>query len=999
MNLTNYIDEFQPRYATFAKTVAAIVQSAIDNQATNFHVQQIQTRAKSVDSLERKLRDRGLLASEAIESEIKDLAGCRLILYTNSDVDRFLQSGLIFENFVIDWDASKIHHPTATEPTVEELYMGMHYVVRLTPARLALPEYARFANMRCEIQIQTILNHAWSESSHDIIYKRPDIKGFGTRQFDAISKRMARIMREHLLPAGYEFQKVQDDYERLMQGKELFDRGAIEALEQSADNNDRNELLARIREHIIPYYDDPASVYPDLRRALTSMIKKARETKQRAIETPFGTLPGKSGEAVTTAALEILEYLRYVDVEGTFEALCEILPGAAAASETKRILRTVEELATNDLEIWKQSGPVVQALLVAKSASFDSEARQRLRPVIWTVCSAALDPNLESTSFSFDRFTISQGAVVPGEVYAKIRAQAIDLLTLLYQESAGVAEKRVVIERLLTATRLPSHAGYTDEFCAQVMRDSRRIVEFFGQCGNEPYEILEHLEHRFLFLYRRARQLLKRDDFKKTAADAEALMKSLVVFRDALNADAKFVRYKTLVGYESVFKADWDREDEGYHSADDYRKAQFAEYIAAITDETAAEWWEFIELCAATQSDDMATFPIFGEFLRELATARPGIVLRYLVDPNEKVMSFLPDFLAGLAASDRSSEAVELMGRWVKEGRYLSAIARHLRYSSEANLDLMKALLKKAIEVGETVAAIELVVSVISRRASEDDPLVRNIFLPGLTFLTSKEDTRWIDIGWYLKENEAFLQNVSGDSVTIVLQNLVYRPDIDYRAEWVLSLIASRHPDAVWKFFGERISRERTVDTRDSYKAIPYELRELSAPLSANPERAVDVVWEWYNPDDPYFRFDGGRLLAIVFPNFPQAFSSRLILVLNTHKVRGADFVIAILQNFHGQPFLHSICRELIRQLPENDKRIGQVDIILQGTGVVMGEFGLVEAYKRKKEEISPWLEDSDPKVRAFAERYSRELDRAAAAEQRRSEQDHELRRRRYEEP
>jgi len=76
--------------------------------------------------------------------------------------------------------------------------------------------------------------------------------------------------------------------------------------------------------------------------------------------------------------------------------------------------------------------------------------------------------------------------------------------------------------------------------------------------------------------------------------------------------------------------------------------------------------------------------------------------------------------------------------------------------------------------------------------------------LPGLAFLTSKEDTRWIDVGWYLKENEAFFQNVSEDSVAVVLQNMVYRPDIEHQLERILTLIATRHPNAVWKFFGER---------------------------------------------------------------------------------------------------------------------------------------------------------------------------------------------------
>lgn len=91
--------------------------------------------------------------------------------------------------------------------------------------------------MRCEIQIQTILNHAWAETEHDILYKRPGAQGFGSKAFQSIEKRMARLMDEYLLPAGYELQKVQYDYERLMQGKALVDRGTLEVLAQCKDNN------------------------------------------------------------------------------------------------------------------------------------------------------------------------------------------------------------------------------------------------------------------------------------------------------------------------------------------------------------------------------------------------------------------------------------------------------------------------------------------------------------------------------------------------------------------------------------------------------------------------------------------------------------------------------------------------------------------------------------------------------------------------------------------
>jgi ppGpp synthetase/RelA/SpoT-type nucleotidyltranferase len=205
MNYDEYIREGRPRYELFAKTVAAILQAAIDAGPQEFRLQQITCRAKDLVSLKRKLTDRGLLDSNSIEEELKDLAGCRLIFYTDTDVDRFLNSRLIFENFVVDFDGSKVHHAVGTERSADELYFAFHYLVSLTAARLSLPEYAQFRGMRCEVQLQTILNHAWAETSHDIVYHPAPMQGFGTKQFADIKKRLEKIMNKYLLPAGYEF--------------------------------------------------------------------------------------------------------------------------------------------------------------------------------------------------------------------------------------------------------------------------------------------------------------------------------------------------------------------------------------------------------------------------------------------------------------------------------------------------------------------------------------------------------------------------------------------------------------------------------------------------------------------------------------------------------------------------------------------------------------------------------------------------------------------------
>jgi ppGpp synthetase/RelA/SpoT-type nucleotidyltranferase len=243
MKFDEYEREFYSRYAEFAETVKLILEKAIE--ASDLPPpQSVQHRAKSPKSLKDRLEEIGELDSNNIENDRRDIAGAGIIFYTNTDVERFLNSRLILENFEIDRDATRIHHPTAENK--ERRYRAIHYTVRLKDDRAKLPEYSKFKGMRCEIQIQTILNQAWSETSHDIAYKNKPTEGFGNKAMEEINNRFNRIMDKYLLPAGYEFQRVQHDYERLRQGKELFDQDILGALDKAADNNKRFELITSL---------------------------------------------------------------------------------------------------------------------------------------------------------------------------------------------------------------------------------------------------------------------------------------------------------------------------------------------------------------------------------------------------------------------------------------------------------------------------------------------------------------------------------------------------------------------------------------------------------------------------------------------------------------------------------------------------------------------------------------------------------------------------------
>src|SRR2546425_11915688 len=95
MKFDDYEKTYARIYTEFAEVVRSLLKDAIAKTEGLPRLQSIKARGKEVTSLKLKLEERGLLASERIESEMKDLAGVRLIFYTNTDIDRFLGSSLI----------------------------------------------------------------------------------------------------------------------------------------------------------------------------------------------------------------------------------------------------------------------------------------------------------------------------------------------------------------------------------------------------------------------------------------------------------------------------------------------------------------------------------------------------------------------------------------------------------------------------------------------------------------------------------------------------------------------------------------------------------------------------------------------------------------------------------------------------------------------------------------------------------------------------------------
>lgn len=744
MDINTYEASGRALYAKLADAVASILSAAIRLQP-GLRLQHIQQRAKEPASLRKKLARASALDSEDIGAVAKDLAGCRLIFYTNSDAGRFQASGIITENFVVDWDRTKIHHPRPQASEAAELFISNNYVVRLKDSRVALPEYANLRDIWCELQVQTTLNHAWSEMAHDTIYKMPELKGFGGTLMQSIEKRMKKIMRDHLLPAGYEFQKVVDDFERLQSGKALFDQGALIQLAACEDNNARYELLQRFEEYVLPSYDDLAKVQLDVRAAVVTAVQQAYTTPKRPIETPFNTLPGYDADAVVDVAANILDHIRYLDVEGTFDAIHVLFVGATTERIRKRLLVSAEHLAEHQLDIWRQAGPVVQHRLVEHLQRMDRHEMETANPIVMKVLAEVLQTELTGSSATYNTVTLRSAAATPSELLTSTRGGAINLLKGFFRQADSEEAKLGIVQTLAVAMQPPLR-GLSDDLRRTILRDTADIVAFYNEvAAGQSYELLEHLEHSLLWQYRHKRKPPDEEPDVEMSALRSELTARIFAFRDLINANREFVVYKTLVGFESVFPPEWEGDSLDIAGREAYRTAQITELVSQVKADTADYWYSIIQRCAQTESRDGATFISFGQFLEELGKSKPHIVLGYMDRLDDRLANFLPGMLAGLERGEQREALLGRIRQWIADRRYLGQIIWYERFAVKVDADVLTDALSAAIETGNDRAVLKAIAAATARYGDVPGALLQGVFLQGLTYLIDKRDTSWVN--------------------------------------------------------------------------------------------------------------------------------------------------------------------------------------------------------------------------------------------------------------
>jgi GTP pyrophosphokinase len=142
----------------FCARTKSLIEASLQDAKLSY--QSVQTRVKSEKKLRGKYSDPEKDYKKL--SDITDLAGLRVITYYEDDIDRVAR--VIEREFEIDKRNSI--DKRNTEPD-RFGYSAVNYVCSHLKRRTTDVEYKKFEGICCEIQVTSILRHAWSEMEHE----------------------------------------------------------------------------------------------------------------------------------------------------------------------------------------------------------------------------------------------------------------------------------------------------------------------------------------------------------------------------------------------------------------------------------------------------------------------------------------------------------------------------------------------------------------------------------------------------------------------------------------------------------------------------------------------------------------------------------------------------------------------------------------------------------------------------------------------------------------
>jgi ppGpp synthetase/RelA/SpoT-type nucleotidyltranferase len=934
-------------YKDFCSTVVFLLKKLLKSSTLQYQV--VSSRVKGENSLRTKLLETKSLSSLTSITELDDVVGCRVIFYLESEIEKFIN--LIYKEFQVVKNNLRY---------TEDDYNAHHLIISFKEERLNLTEYAQFKDLKCELQLTTVLFHAWSEVSHNITYKTPkDIVEFDAEKIDFLKAQLKEIMKNYIKPANFKFEFINKEYLYLLEGKEIFSTNFLNDIIRSEDRREIYTKLLLLGQYLKKYGDKTPSEFK-----LPDFMKMVINRSLKLAKNPPILGFGYEHHYIVTECIEILCGIRYQYPEQVFPVLVELALDKNKVIKDKAI-DAIKQMSKYNSKILEKIGLSMQCFMLDQIKNWNHDEQIRRIEIIKWILKEIFKLEYESTEMiDYKTFSFGFGLLLAAETIKRIREQSIQLLITLYEGAVKTSDKLIILDVLQEATKTPNRGNYSEEVETLVKENTTFIVSWYSTIIEQDaaLEVMKEIDEQSNWFARRFESV-----------------DGLSTLGKQINSNDRYTIYKDLVGYDSDYleKLDWRMSRE-------IRTGKIKQYIENISEETEDYWTALIvNICAGYTIHDQGKYTYFSKFLYGLACKRPEFVQSLILKHEEDIKVFLHHIIAGLKTSDYMF-AHQKMEQWIESGIHLINCVLSCLYSDTVDIEILESIFDKASKNKESHVLHELFR--ILNTSKIDKMMSKCLYIKVMSELSNMNDYWWTNYVWL--DEDSILNKFDENEHDQILDILKKCPQIDYHVGQMLIPIANITPKKVINFFESRLNiRENEKEIITQYDAIPFHLNELGEALKNNSEICIPLIFEWFKKDHWLFKYEASDLLQKLFPSFDEPIESFFLCILENKNVEEAKVILEVLSKYDGDLSIYNFSQQFVIAFQDKPNLLQQLMYVLSKTGGVTGEYGYVEALKQTKKEIKKWNKSKNEAVRKFVKDFVDYLNSSITAEKKRSDE------------
>lgn len=975
-------------YEEYAVTVGSLLTAFL--LTNNFKFQVFQ-RAKDKQSLAEKIDRKEREGEKYVRlDDIQDLAGVRVVFYLLSHQEAF------FRAFLSEFRDCVLSYETKYEPGG---YRGIHLIFCLDKHRSSLVEYRKYSGLKCEIQVSTILYHAWSEVEHDIIYKpHGDSRLLRELGLDGLENSFQRLMAQHIQAATIQLDYLNDKYQEIRNAGEVLASDFVSDV-ASSDSNDRVHEILNILE-------DFCHRKPEETVALVDAVTR-RTPIPPAVIHRLGNreIHGRSHEELALKAIELLSKIRYLTPGPVLDRLVQLSQTVDPRVRAKA-LEVIREFVQYNHHVLAKLGVSYEFQRLALDLILRWSGKEQVQrlDLVETVATQLLNTTVHGSELtSDDTVTVYMGVVVPNEALREIRRETMNLICHMYEAETKTAVRVRLVRVLNAAFLIPPRGQLSDDFIAMLKED----VEYLCCI----YRKMALTDHEFLAADLSTVDAIDQALDSINSSDLLKCPQSEQLYKDILR-DELYSLFSLLAGDPFAHVEPGDLE-----ARKKRRAGEMDRLLDSMTTDDFEGWCIRLNTIAGQhQTIDDWRFHTFRQFLLRLAQKHPqlaDLLLRKAIIENKPLKVFAGALLSGLRNGCHFESWDEHVAAIIstQDAQLVCAILDSLLILEETdsacslrNSDL--ALIEAIVRTSDKFAFIKartnpvlnnLVMRVLiwNYRCSQSriEPLLVEQISGYPELLDTVVQELWIPV----LKGVIRIEDLQPETIECFEQVIVELPTLDRHAQDLLLAIGRRDGlGAVLGVFLNRFAKSSMLRGSENgplsvrqYEAIPYHFnRELREFISKAPDyktevcewiRSMTTEWSLYNWHVSYFlERSGGSLDDIIMSLIHDRTDDHILMKVAhvMHSFEEADFDLSI---------------EIVRRT-SNRRVLRQVAVNMSPTGLVHGEYGIAEAFERKIQALRRFQCDKSVRVRRFVASLIRDYENRVTKEYQRADQEKQRR-------